>query len=32
MKNLEDFKQFVKGAKISDGKIKLSAYHRHTHT
>jgi phosphoribulokinase len=32
MKNLEDFKQYFKGANIEDGSINLSAYHRHTHT
>ena len=32
MKNLEDFKQFTRTGKISDNMMKLSAYHRHTHT
>lgn len=32
MKNIDDFKQYVKNAKVTDGSIRLSAYHRHTHT
>ena len=32
LKNLDDFKQYVKVAKVVDGSIRLSAYHRNTHT
>ena len=32
MKNVDDFKQYVKKANVKKGTIALSAYHRHTHT
>lgn len=32
VKSLEDIRQYVKVGRVEEGCLRLSAYHRHTHT